>query len=353
MSHFKERKEKVCLNCNAAIYGKFCHICGQENIEPKESFWSLVTHFFFDLIHFDGKFFSTLKYLLFKPGFLAEEHSKGRRADYLHPIRLYIFVSAFFFLIIFSFYDNEHETKKELYERHLTELNNKKEKVQKAFEKDTVALKERKLIADSFITIINKDIAKLKIDSSIKVNFASDSLDFAKVDNTYLRKKKRSNIKTNLIWFKRYLEKKENKFSSKEEFNNKLVEVLTHSIPKGLFIALPFYALFLMMFYARNKKYNYVNHLLFSIYLFSFTFILILCRVWTNSLFNLMSVDLEEVLTIISVFAAMIYTYKALRYYYQQSRTKTILKFLLLTLSCFIILSVVTTLLLIYSVKAI
>jgi hypothetical protein len=157
VSHLKERAEKICLNCNAAIYGKYCHVCGQENIEPKESFWHLVTHFLFDLIHFDGKFFSTLKYLLFKPGFLAEEHSRGRRADYLHPIRLYIFVSAFFFLIMFSFYDNEHETKKELFERHLTELNDKKEKVLQAFRNDTITLlKEKKLIADSFINIINK-----------------------------------------------------------------------------------------------------------------------------------------------------------------------------------------------------
>ncbi|MBP0577674.1 DUF3667 domain-containing protein, partial [Campylobacter jejuni] len=77
---------------------------GQENIEPKESFWHLTTHFIYDITHFDGKFFSTLKYLLFRPGFLSKEYLKGRRAGYLHPVKMYVFTSALFFLIFFSFY---------------------------------------------------------------------------------------------------------------------------------------------------------------------------------------------------------------------------------------------------------
>ena len=103
MSHLKERKQKNCLNCNAQVYGKYCHICGQENIEPKETFWGLATHFVYDIVHFDGKFFSTLKYLLFKPGFLSHEYLRGRRASYLHPIRMYVFTSAIFFILFFTF----------------------------------------------------------------------------------------------------------------------------------------------------------------------------------------------------------------------------------------------------------
>ena len=160
MSHLKERKEKICLNCNAAIYGRYCHVCGQENLEPQESFWHLVTHFLFDLIHFDGKFFITLKYLLFKPGFLAEEHSKGRRASYLHPIRFYIFTSAFFFLIMFSFYGQEHETKKEFFENKLRKLETRKKKAEDYSKKYKDSLQLHKT-ADSFITIINEKLTLL------------------------------------------------------------------------------------------------------------------------------------------------------------------------------------------------
>lgn len=108
MSHLKERKEKQCLNCNAVIYGRFCHVCGQENLEPKEPFLHLVTHFIYDIVHFDGKFFDTLRYLILRPGFLAYEYMRGRRNSYLNPIRMYIFTSAIFFLIYFSVNKKEH-----------------------------------------------------------------------------------------------------------------------------------------------------------------------------------------------------------------------------------------------------
>src|SRR5258705_656622 len=81
--------------------GRFCHVCGQENIVPKESFGKLVLHFFYDITHFDGKFFESVKDLLFRPGFLSKEYIKGRRTSYLNPVRMYVFTSAIFFLIFF------------------------------------------------------------------------------------------------------------------------------------------------------------------------------------------------------------------------------------------------------------
>ncbi len=102
MSHLKERKEKNCLNCQTEVIGHYCHKCGQENLEPKETVWHLVQHFFNDITHFDGKFFDTVKYLLSRPGFLSLEYMRGRRMAYLNPIRMYVFTSAIFFIILFS-----------------------------------------------------------------------------------------------------------------------------------------------------------------------------------------------------------------------------------------------------------
>ncbi len=104
MSHLPQRKEKNCLNCGMQVIGNFCHNCGQENIEPKETVWHLITHFFRDVTHFDGKFFTSLKDLILKPGFLSKEYMVGRRANYLNPVRTYLFTSAIFFLIFFSLY---------------------------------------------------------------------------------------------------------------------------------------------------------------------------------------------------------------------------------------------------------
>jgi len=107
LSHIPQRKEKDCLNCGTIVQGKYCHACGQENIEPKESFWHMVTHFSYDITHFDSKFFETLKDLLFKPGFLSKEYMTGRRASYLHPVKMYVFTSALFFLLFFSLFKVE------------------------------------------------------------------------------------------------------------------------------------------------------------------------------------------------------------------------------------------------------
>jgi hypothetical protein len=104
LSHLPQRKEKDCLNCGTQVIGSFCHKCGQENIYPKESAWQLVSHFFRDITHFDGKFFTTLKFLILKPGFLSKEYIIGRRASYVNPVRMYLFTSALFFLIFFSIY---------------------------------------------------------------------------------------------------------------------------------------------------------------------------------------------------------------------------------------------------------
>ncbi|HVU98453.1 MAG TPA: DUF3667 domain-containing protein [Puia sp.] len=102
MSHLHERKEKNCLNCQTEVIGRYCHKCGQENLEPKETVWHLVQHFFNDITHFDGKFFDTVKYLIKKPGFLSLEYMRGRRMSYLNPIRMYVFTSAIFFIILYS-----------------------------------------------------------------------------------------------------------------------------------------------------------------------------------------------------------------------------------------------------------
>ena len=101
MSHQPERKEKDCLNCGTIIAGRFCQVCGQENIVPHQPVGSLILHFIYDIFHFDGKFFETLKYLLFRPGYVPAQFIAGKRISYLDPIRMYLFTSAIFFPDLF------------------------------------------------------------------------------------------------------------------------------------------------------------------------------------------------------------------------------------------------------------
>jgi hypothetical protein len=93
------------------VQGRFCQVCGQENIVPKQGFWSLTRHFIYDIFHFDGKFFDTLRLLFFKPGTISKEYVLGKRMRYLDPIRMYLFTSAVFFLVFFSVESMENVTK--------------------------------------------------------------------------------------------------------------------------------------------------------------------------------------------------------------------------------------------------
>jgi hypothetical protein len=169
VSHLKERKEKNCLNCQATLYGRYCHVCGQENLEPKETVWHLVQHFFNDITHFDGKFFSTVKYLLWKPGFLSKEYVAGRRMSYLNPIRLYVFTSAIFFLILFALKnpkDMVHTEETPDRAQTISELKQERAKLQKELSKD-----EDK--GDSVST--DRDIVKLDMELAAIKKYYGDS----------------------------------------------------------------------------------------------------------------------------------------------------------------------------------
>jgi len=102
MKGYHLRRDKTCLNCGAIVQERYCSHCGQENTQLKESFSHLVGHFLADITHYDSKLITTIKDLIFKPGFLTKEYNAGKRMRYLNPIRMYVFISAIFFLVMFS-----------------------------------------------------------------------------------------------------------------------------------------------------------------------------------------------------------------------------------------------------------
>jgi hypothetical protein len=78
------------------VTGKFCPQCGQENVDSHENFFHLVGHYTADFFHFESKIPRSVILLLTKPGFLTEEYWQGRRIRYIHPLRLFLFVSVLF-----------------------------------------------------------------------------------------------------------------------------------------------------------------------------------------------------------------------------------------------------------------
>jgi hypothetical protein len=81
-----------CASCEAPLSGRYCARCGEKAADADAlTVRHFITHTLGDeLAHLDGKFWRTLRYLMFRPGFLTEEYCAGRHVPYIKPIRLLI-----------------------------------------------------------------------------------------------------------------------------------------------------------------------------------------------------------------------------------------------------------------------
>lgn len=336
MSHGRLRKEQICLNCNARTFGPYCHICGQHNTEPKETVADLVIHFFNDITHFEGKFISSLRFLLFRPGFLTSEYIRGRRASYMNPVRMYIFTSAFFFILFFTVFDsknmfNINEGKKED-SVHDGQEEMYKEALKKArTNTDTVVVKKL------FGTAQADTLVREKAPDNLNFSFSEGasayktiqeydsvqrSLPSAKKDNWFTKMAVRRSIYVR--------ERYEGNYTTflKEAFDH-----FFHSFPKILFISLPLFAFILLLLYTRHKEALYVHHLIFTIHYFVFVFLWFLVLLALKNLAQWIPFLGSSIVSLLWSIYFFGYLYKAMRNVYSQTTGITFFKFLLLMFS--------------------
>jgi len=88
-----------CQNCRAVLVGPFCAQCGQEARSRRASLRALSGEFLEEAFSLDSKLLTSLRLLLFKPGFLTAEYLAGRRVHYLRPFRIFLLATALFFLL--------------------------------------------------------------------------------------------------------------------------------------------------------------------------------------------------------------------------------------------------------------
>jgi hypothetical protein len=384
VSHLKERKEKHCLNCNAMIHGKYCSICGQENVEPQESLWHLITHTFNDITHFDGKFFSSIKYIITKPGFLSSEYARGKRKSYLDPIRFYLFTSAFFFFILFSFFIDKSNLPKKT-----TALNN-------ISKRDSIKIIENLEDAGIDSVEINNLIRIVRIDSLKKMSDSIevisdltetgiDTIALAKTLKTYgidslkrldnkleeqgLKQDYNFNIfgeakyttlekydsldkigKINDTKIEKYYVRRQLNFRKQYNYNSKLVnkamkDVILHLIPQVLFLSLPFFAFLLQILYSRNKRFYYVSHVIFTLHLYIFVYIDIFFINLISTFLDYKYLGWLEAVIVFMGFYILYYLYRAMRNFYEQRRGKTVLKYFILLFSLLFLLFILAIIL--------
>lgn len=91
-----------CPNCGQAwgAHDQFCSSCGQSTKEIHRPATALLRDLVSVELGWDAKLWTTLRRLLFKPGALALDLMEGRRRGQVPPVRLYLFISVVYFLLL-------------------------------------------------------------------------------------------------------------------------------------------------------------------------------------------------------------------------------------------------------------
>ncbi|SDR69244.1 Protein of unknown function [Polaribacter sp. KT25b] len=347
-------KDPACLNCGYPFSGqeKFCPECGQENKGNKITFGSFVYEIFNGFISFDAKFWRTIIPLLNNPGKVSKNYVEGKRSRYSNPFRFYLTVSIFFFLIVglsiskSKFEELTKESKDDIVEVMKDDFNKGKEALSEK-ELDSIKKEVSDKMNSSFIPIpeatknqilkeIEKDVkdtTSIKIAPGNRISFGGTT----RIDKfiQYQKDYPDSKIDTALDslgydknFTNRFLytrAKAANSIVKKENREKYFGDLLSYG-SISLFIFLPFFTLFLKLFYIR-RKFTYVDHLIFVFHTQT-VFFMLLTMYYLISFFT--DIDISNVWIFLILF--LIYLFIAMRKFYQQGFFKTFIKFIMLNM---------------------
>lgn len=282
----------VCRNCGVQLHGRYCHSCGQDVfVGAKRSVKDLVFNALENMFALDNKIFSTLKYLIFFPGKLSLEYKNGRVTRYVHPSKLFWFITIVFFTT-FSLYIHKESKTNDRNNIHFSTL---KKSADETGDK-TLPISEIRNKNENEIT--NKET---------KVNSTEINTD----------------------------DKKDNDSELKEKF----ISIVTTYAPYISFLLIPFFAFLLMLFF-RGKNYFYTDHFSFALHFHSFIFLLF--GVYLGITYYFPDI-IDYTNTIFFIVIPTVYLSIALYVFYRPRKKRTLIwKILLLNFIYFIIVITIT-----------
>lgn len=293
----------TCENCHYPREGSYCPQCGQNNRNYQRSIVPMLGDLIRETFDVDARVFKTLKLLLFVPGELAAEFSRNRRARYVNPLRLYLFISVIFFLLL------SWLTEPQFPFANAVDPESFEENIEDPIDNEDILALRQVLSAERFeraAELIEKPDGPLQKQILLKIDELLDNND--------------------------------EPLSAAERFGiGQLIDAIADprmmmnnfldNLPFAMFFLLPMFALILQLIYFRCHKY-YVEHLVFATHLHSFTFliytVLLLTpaevnRPWLQSIIDLSGSILLTCLAIYHIIA--------LKRYYAQSWLNSCLKF--------------------------
>jgi hypothetical protein len=338
----KKNKTSHCLNCGFEFHSinNYCPQCGQENDDKRKSLRSFIRDFWDDLLQIDNNFFRSIIPFLFKPGKLTNEYNAGRRRYYVAPIRMYlIFSFLYFFLIAFEIKKNTSGSN-EFTDKSLAEM--AKSGNQKTYNLDTT-LRNVDIVKKSVENLQKnnpkqakekkaKDSTKVK-EYGINTGFRFNGIFIRNISANALMEMAKSGKTENQILDSLKIEKG---FWTRLELRQMIrlgnatpamiLQSIMEKIPIMMFFLLPMFALFLKLMYIRSRRY-YVEHLIFTLHLQSFSFFMF---IFLLIFFELFETFYDGSVLMISLLLLTFYAYKSFRNVYKQNRFKTIVKMIIL-----------------------
>ncbi len=394
----------ICLNCDFEVKteNKYCPNCGQENADKRISLKLLLKDSFETAFNFEARFFQTIPYFLFYPGKLTNEFLEGKRVRYMHPFKIYLLSSILFFFVVIKLFtpaleksfrnidakvnedsdlvihvgnsDSKKENKKEktVLDDLETGFDNYEEPVNLD---DSLSDKVLKKITQKQIIIrdsLSKVLASLEKgelnDSTINIDSLQNLVqDSAVLAETILLFDKQ--VQEGGSSFRKFYRMIQDRKVTPQELldsinsdNNgstmnlyaaeQLLKIgrndpaiflanIINNIGTIMFVTLPLLAFCFLPFYLRRKKY-YIDHLIFTLHLQSFTFIILtLSAIFFH--WNLYS------LCIILGILLIVYVWFAFKKVYKQGFWKTTIKANIISFLYFNIIVLMLSINLIYS----
>ena len=232
------RHDTECQNCGYTVDVAYCSKCGQKNTETRQSFGHLITHFAEDLTHYDGAFWKTIKYLIFRPGKLTVEYLQGHRMRYVPPVKLYIFISFVTFFILAV------DIKKDLREN----------------DGETPAAAQ----TDDELNLGGVKVNGLDAEENEPGFKSVQQLD--SIQNTLPEEDK-------MGWLEYRIQKKQIEVGNKGFDRGEVLEAFLHNMPKALFLYMPVFAFWLWLFHGKRKWY-FFDHGIYTLHYFAFLLLL-------------------------------------------------------------------------------
>lgn len=296
-----------CANCAVRLSGHYCSNCGQKGAHPELSLRHFLAEVTEDLTHADSRLWQTLGALISKPGYLTAEFLAGRRTRYLPPVRLYLVTSVLFFLLaaISNNPSNPQRTAADV-----AKTNAEVARAQAAYHKAT----GRELL------IIGTD------PNAAGVTRQERLANCTKVEEQ-ARKSGRLAAATLTVIHKACV-------SSAEDNGQALGEAFLHNLPKALFVTLPVMAALMKLLYWRPRRY-YVEHLLFLVHNYAFTFLwfaVIILLGWI--------VTSDNISTLLGTFLGLYlpyYYFRGMRRLYPEGVGRTLGKFTVLSVGYLVV----------------